>query len=91
MVLCCCGNKNDEVDDPEEEAGGPEGAEARGLSVYIAVLDHFTFPFSAENCARQSVNKMFYSRIGRVEKFKHGSKNFYFVFYSLYLFFGCLP
>ena len=35
MVLCCCdcGSKNDQVDDPEEEAGGPGGTEAGGLFI----------------------------------------------------------
>jgi len=55
MVLCCCGNKNDQVDDPEDEGGGPEGGEV------------------GENSAQPSLNQMFYSRLGRVEKFKHGS------------------
>ena len=30
MVLCCCGSRNEQVDDPEDGAGGPKGAEARG-------------------------------------------------------------
>ena len=37
-------------------------------------------PSSTERGTRHSVNQMFYSRIGRVEKFKHGSKNFLFCF-----------
>ena len=97
MVLCCCGNNNHQVDDPEDGAGGPEvgeGGEARGVFLYRIFLvnvigkTHNFSPFSAERGTRHSVNKMFYSRIGRVEKFKHGSKYFYFV---VYLFFGCLP
>ena len=90
MVLCCCGDNNDQLDDPEGEAGGPEDTVVRGL-LRSEVLSFFLYSFSAERPNSHSVNKMFYSRIGRVEKFKHGSKNFYFVFYSLYLFFGCLP
>ena len=43
MVLCCCdcGSKNDQVDDPEEEAGGPGGAEAGGL--FISQLGNILF------------------------------------------------
>ena len=85
MVLCCCGNKNDQVDDPEDEGGGPEGGEVGGLSNLIAVLKKLIFPFSAENSAQPSLNQMFYSRLGRVEKFKHGSKNF-FILFSIYSF-----
>merc|ERR1711936_675927 len=58
MVLCCCGNNNHQVDDPEDGAGGPEVGEGGE---------------ARERGTRYSVNKMFYSRIGRVEKFKHGS------------------
>lgn len=45
MVLCCCGNKNDQVDDPEDEGGGPEGGEVGGLSNLIAVLKKTNFSF----------------------------------------------
>ena len=31
MVLCCCGDNNDQVDDPQGEDGGPEDAEVGGL------------------------------------------------------------
>ena len=31
MVLCCCGDNNDQLDDPEGDAGGPEDTMVRGL------------------------------------------------------------
>ena len=42
MVLCCCGNKNDPGDDPEDGSGGSESVEARGL----LILHFFSYNFS---------------------------------------------
>ena len=45
MVLCCCGNKNDPGDDPEDGSGGSESVEARGLVILHFFLIIFLMDF----------------------------------------------
>ena len=76
MFLCCCPSK---VNQEQPENGDPDLEQNKqGRLIfngnYESRLFYIFYFFLLSESWSGSVNKMLYNRIGRVEKFKHGSK-----------------